>query len=46
NEKLVKCPQCGSTNTQLVSQFGSPACKALFKCDDCQEPFDYFKCLK
>tara|TARA_R110002074_G_scaffold24208_2_gene72574 strand:- start:127692 stop:128201 length:510 start_codon:yes stop_codon:yes gene_type:complete len=46
NEKLVKCPQCGSTNTQLVSQFGSTACKALFKCDDCQEPFDYFKCLK
>ncbi|MDN6309587.1 MAG: 1,2-phenylacetyl-CoA epoxidase subunit PaaD [Flavobacteriaceae bacterium] len=44
-EKLVKCPQCGSTNTHLVSQFGSTACKALFKCDDCQEPFDYFKCL-
>ena len=46
NQKLVKCPQCGSTNTHLVSQFGSTACKALFKCDDCQEPFDYFKCLK
>ncbi len=46
NKKLVKCPQCGSTNTHLVSQFGSTACKALFKCDDCQEPFDYFKCLK
>lgn len=45
-EKLVKCPQCGSTNTHLVSQFGSTACKALFKCDDCHEPFDYFKCLK
>jgi ring-1,2-phenylacetyl-CoA epoxidase subunit PaaD len=30
----------------LVSQFGSTACKALFKCDDCLEPFDYFKCLK
>ncbi len=45
-KKLVKCPQCGSTNTHLVSQFGSTACKALFKCDDCQEPFDYFKCLK
>lgn len=46
NQKLVKCPQCRSTNTHLVSQFGSTACKALFKCDDCHEPFDYFKCLK
>lgn len=44
--KIVKCTNCGSTNTHLVSQFGSTACKALFKCDDCQEPFDYFKCLK
>ncbi|MCB0456099.1 MAG: 1,2-phenylacetyl-CoA epoxidase subunit PaaD [Flavobacteriaceae bacterium] len=46
NEKLVKCPQCGSRNTHLVSQFGSTACKALFQCEDCHEPFDYFKCLK
>lgn len=46
NAKHVICPQCKSTNTHLVSQFGSTACKALFKCDDCQEPFDYFKCLK
>lgn len=46
NKKLVKCPQCGSKNTKLVSQFGSTACKALFQCDDCLEPFDYFKCLK
>lgn len=46
NKKLVKCINCGSTNTHVVSQFGSTACKALFKCDDCQEPFDYFKCLK
>lgn len=45
-EKLVKCPQCKSTQTHLVSQFGSTPCKALFKCDDCHEPFDYFKCLK
>ncbi|WP_347374109.1 1,2-phenylacetyl-CoA epoxidase subunit PaaD [Aequorivita sp. Q41] len=45
-KRMVKCPQCGSTNTQLVSQFGSTACKALFKCEDCKEPFDYFKCLK
>ena len=46
NAKIVKCTNCGSRNTQLVSQFGSTACKALFKCDDCLEPFDYFKCLK
>ncbi|GEQ85507.1 phenylacetic acid degradation protein [Patiriisocius marinistellae] len=46
NAKKVKCTNCGSKNTHLVSQFGSTACKALFKCDDCQEPFDYFKCLK
>ncbi|PZD78679.1 1,2-phenylacetyl-CoA epoxidase subunit PaaD [Mesonia sp. K7] len=44
-EQVVKCPQCHSTNTKMVSQFGSTACKALFKCHDCQEPFDYFKCL-
>ena len=43
---IVKCPQCGSTNTKMVSQFGSTACKALFQCSDCLEPFDYFKCLK
>lgn len=46
NAKKVICPQCKSTNTHLVSQFGSTACKALFKCEDCLEPFDYFKCLK
>ncbi len=46
NKKLVKCPQCGSLNTKLVSQFGSTACKAFFQCEDCLEPFDYFKCLK
>jgi ring-1,2-phenylacetyl-CoA epoxidase subunit PaaD len=47
NEKrLVKCTNCGSKNTKLVSQFGSTACKAMFQCEDCQEPFDYFKCLK
>ncbi len=46
NKKIVKCPQCRSTNTKMVSQFGSTACKALFKCDECLEPFDYFKCLK
>ncbi len=46
NKKIVGCPQCGSFNTKLVSQFGSTACKALFQCEDCLEPFDYFKCLK
>ncbi|MGJ8592025.1 MAG: 1,2-phenylacetyl-CoA epoxidase subunit PaaD [Aquaticitalea sp.] len=46
NKKIVKCTNCGSTNTHLVSQFGSTACKAQFQCDECQEPFDYFKCLK
>ncbi|KAA3622664.1 MAG: phenylacetate-CoA oxygenase subunit PaaJ [Flavobacterium sp.] len=46
NKPLVKCTNCGSTNTRLVSQFGSTACKALFQCEDCMEPFDYFKCLK
>ncbi len=45
-KRIVKCTNCGSTNTKMVSQFGSTACKALFQCDDCQEPFDYFKCLK
>jgi multiple sugar transport system permease protein len=46
NKRIVKCPQCKSTNTRLISQFGSTACKALFQCEDCLEPFDYFKCLK
>ena len=45
-KRIVKCTNCGSQNTALVSQFGSTACKALFKCEDCLEPFDYFKCLK
>lgn len=38
------CPFCNSENTELVSAFGSTACKALFRCRDCSEPFDYFKC--
>ncbi len=38
------CPNCGSSHTEIISQFGSTACKALYKCLDCQEPFDYFKC--
>lgn len=40
----VECPLCRSNHTRLVSQFGSTSCKALFQCDDCKEPFDYFKC--
>jgi len=43
---IVKCTNCGSKNTELLSEFGSTACKALFRCKDCLEPFDYFKCLK
>lgn len=43
-EQAVACPHCRSFNTHLVSQFGSTACKALYKCGDCNEPFDYFKC--
>ena len=44
-QPIVKCPQCKSANTKVVSQFGSTACKALYQCNDCKEPFDYFKCL-
>lgn len=40
----VECPQCNSNNTKLISEFGSTACKALYQCKDCKEPFDYFKC--
>lgn len=43
--KVVKCPRCNSSNTSLKSQFGSTACKALYTCDDCLEPFDCFKCI-
>jgi len=40
----IVCPQCQSAHTKLVSQFGSTACKALYQCESCKEPFDYFKC--
>lgn len=43
--RQLTCPNCGSKNTRMVSQFGSTPCKAHFKCNDCLEPFDYFKCL-
>jgi ring-1,2-phenylacetyl-CoA epoxidase subunit PaaD len=42
---VVECPQCGSKNTLMLSNFGSTACKALWKCQNCLEPFDQFKCL-
>ena len=41
----VECPQCHSANVQRISEFGSTACKALYRCEDCLEPFDYFKCI-
>lgn len=44
DDKPRACPHCQSTNTELLSQFGSTACKALYRCVDCREPFDYFKC--
>jgi len=43
---VVPCPLCNSTNTKMVSQFGSTACKAHYQCNECLEPFDYFKCLR
>lgn len=42
---VVICPHCGSEHTEQVSEFGSTACKALYRCRDCLEPFDYFKCI-
>ena len=42
--EAVACPHCSSHHTHRVSEFGSTPCKSLFVCDDCQEPFDYFKC--
>ena len=44
-EKKVACPRCRSIHTKMISQFGSTACKALYQCQDCLEPFDYFKCI-
>lgn len=43
-EEAVACPRCYSYHTECISQFGSTACKALYRCLDCKEPFDYFKC--
>ncbi len=44
-EPEVTCPHCGSKETEQVSAFGSTACKALWRCRSCLEPFDYFKCI-
>ncbi len=44
-ETEVACPKCGSLETERVSEFGSTACKALYRCTSCREPFDYFKCI-
>ena len=44
-DETIPCPRCKSSNTQLVSEFGSTACKAHYKCKECLEPFDYFKCI-
>ena len=42
----VRCPQCGSPRTRELSRFGSTECKALWRCEDCREPFDHFKVLR
>ena len=42
--RTILCPKCGSSQTTMISAFGSTACKALYKCEHCLEPFDYFKC--
>ena len=44
-QKSIACPRCKSANTEQISEFGSTACKALYRCLDCLEPFDYFKCI-
>ncbi len=44
-KRLIACPRCASQNTELVSEFGSTACKAAYRCTACLEPFEYFKCI-
>lgn len=44
-DRSIACPRCASLSTTLVSEFGSTACKASYKCADCLEPFEYFKCI-
>jgi ring-1,2-phenylacetyl-CoA epoxidase subunit PaaD len=45
SERAIPCPRCGSEATSLVSEFGSTACKAAYRCTACLEPFEYFKCI-
>jgi len=45
SSKIIPCPYCDSTNTELQSEFGSTACKAQYYCHDCDEPFEHFKCI-
>jgi ring-1,2-phenylacetyl-CoA epoxidase subunit PaaD len=45
SSKVIPCPYCDSTNTELQSEFGSTACKAQYYCHDCDEPFEHFKCI-
>ncbi len=44
-QRCVPCPRCESEDTEVVSEFGSTACKASYRCKDCLEPFEYFKCI-
>ena len=44
-DRSIACPRCGATDTEVVSEFGSTACKASYKCRECLEPFEYFKCI-
>jgi ring-1,2-phenylacetyl-CoA epoxidase subunit PaaD len=44
DDQPESCPLCHSKNIEMISRFGSTACKALYRCRDCREPFDYFKC--
>ena len=44
-DPVVSCPRCASDDTERVSEFGSTACKSLWRCRSCAEPFDYFKCI-
>ncbi len=44
HHNIIKCPRCSSEDTVMISRFGATACKSLFKCNDCKEPFEYFKC--
>ncbi len=45
SNEVIACPKCGSGDTEKISEFGSTACKALYRCRSCREPFDYFKCI-